>query len=340
MKGGVETFNYYLSKIFPELQIISYEEIFKKYPRVERARKIQLLDEPLRAYSCARELLRRFDDYNADVIFANGMFGWYLTLQDPGIPVVNIHHGSYAGYADYTIKRHNVGYFKTKYFDGFFERMSGYKNKNISVSQFTAHHLLKYYHISSTVISNGVNLQIFAPKSQSDSRELLGLPNDKQIAIFVGRPEYAKGFDIVLELARELKNILFLSITDRNYGSGLKNMIVKSNIPNKDLVDYYSSADVLIFPSRYEGCSYVPMEAMACGIPVIVSRVGSFYSLQNGDFGEIVDKNDVKMYSGSIQRVLNQKSRYDPRKFAADNFSFDQMAKNYTGYLKEVVKND
>ena len=76
-------------------------------------------------------------------------------------------------------------------------------------------------------------------------------------------------------------------------------IVITGRVGDEDLVDLYRAAEVFVFPSRYEGFGLPPLEAMACGTPVISSNRTSLPEVI-GDAGILVDPDDV----GSIERAL------------------------------------
>jgi|Deesub1362B_J571_1020462.scaffolds.fasta_scaffold01762_7 glycosyltransferase involved in cell wall biosynthesis len=337
--GGVEAFNLYLKKVFPDLMIIDYSKS-KNDSLLSKISNISILglSEQRMAFICGKYFMKLWKKMDFDVVFSNGMFGWYLTLKEIDIPTINIFHGNSAGWADYCIKKRNLNYYITKYQNGMFERISGWNKKIISVSKSVKEQIKKYYGLSSTVIHNGVDLEIFKPIPKEYTREILNLPKEAIIGIFVGRPEYAKGFDIILKLSELNRQIDFLCITDREIEIRNKNIIIRSKIPNKELYKYYSASDFLIFPSRFEGCSYVPLEAMSCNLPVIVSKTGIFYEINPPEVGAVVPTWRVADYSNAIKKILNNRDEFNPRKIVRRDFSFKRFAKDYKNFVSSIVE--
>jgi glycosyltransferase involved in cell wall biosynthesis len=81
-----------------------------------------------------------------------------------------------------------------------------------------------------------------------------------------------------------------------------------SYIPWEDLPLLYNCADLFVFPSFYEGFGLPPLEAMACGRPVLASRAGSLPEIL-GDAALYFDPADVEEMAGSIERVLTSVDR-------------------------------
>jgi glycosyltransferase involved in cell wall biosynthesis len=114
----------------------------------------------------------------------------------------------------------------------------------------------------------------FNHKNKVECRKKLNLEKTKKIILYVGRIEYEKGSDIILELAKRNKDIDFILIGqlfDKKLNS-LKttNLTILTPQTRDSLVNYYNAADLCIFPSRAEAGPSVAKESMSCETPVIV----------------------------------------------------------------------
>ena len=127
------------------------------------------------------------------------------------------------------------------------------------------------------VIYNRLSQKWFgpAPKTSLDS---LGIPND--FILYTGNFKKHKGIDVLMEAYRAGKDLPFLVLIGQNHDldHDLSQQIL--NTPNVRLLGFgrtdflhtlYSRAMLFVFPSRYEGFGYPPLEAMACGCPVLSS---------------------------------------------------------------------
>jgi glycosyltransferase involved in cell wall biosynthesis len=76
-------------------------------------------------------------------------------------------------------------------------------------------------------------------------------------------------------------------------------------VDDADLPALYGGSALFAFPSRYEGFGLPPLEAMACGVPVIAARATSLPEVV-GDAGLLVDPDDVGAWSAAIARVLRE----------------------------------
>jgi len=82
-----------------------------------------------------------------------------------------------------------------------------------------------------------------------------------------------------------------------------EHVIFTGYVPDADLPALYSGADLFVFPSLYEGFGLPPLEAMACGVPVVTSNTSSLPEVV-GDAGLMVDPYDVEALAEAMHRVL------------------------------------
>ena len=87
-----------------------------------------------------------------------------------------------------------------------------------------------------------------------------------------------------------------MAISDRVIHTGL--------VDKEELVDFYNLADLFVFPSLYEGFGIPPLEAMACGTPVIAADNSSIPEVV-GDAAVLFNGNDAMDLAKKIDAVLN-----------------------------------
>ncbi len=103
------------------------------------------------------------------------------------------------------------------------------------------------------------------------------------------------------------KNRFYATIYTVAKNLGLENDVVFTGyIPDDDLPYIYSGADLFVYPSFYEGFGFSPLEAMACGTPVISSNVSSIPEITE-DAAILVNPNDVNDIAKAMQEVLTNK---------------------------------
>ena len=101
-------------------------------------------------------------------------------------------------------------------------------------------------------------------------------------ALFVGRFDRQKGFDIVLKVAESLKGTAVrvhivgdYVLENEQEKKHLDNVVFHGWIDRRQIGAYYQAADLLLMPSRWEGFGLVAAEAMAHGCPVLASDRGA-----------------------------------------------------------------
>jgi D-inositol-3-phosphate glycosyltransferase len=143
----------------------------------------------------------------------------------------------------------------------------------------------------------GVDLDQFRPMDRTAARLELGLPADSPVLIWIGRLEKLKGVDILIDAVGQLdeRDFTLLIVGGDEHAEGLKaeleaqaaaagiaaNVRFEGPVSHDRLPLYYNAANVCVVPSYYESFGLVAVEAMACGVPVVASRVGGLVSTVN-----------------------------------------------------------
>jgi len=123
---------------------------------------------------------------------------------------------------------------------------------------------------------------------------------------------------------------------------GLANDVIRTGyVPYEDLPALYSAADVFVYPSVYEGFGLPPLEAMACGTPVITGDRSSLPEVV-GEAGVMVDPYDPDAFAKAMAKVLSSESlRAEMRTRGlsqASKFSWDKMASETLEIYREVAR--
>ncbi len=112
-------------------------------------------------------------------------------------------------------------------------------------------------------------------------------------------------------------------------------------VPSEDLLHLYNAAEMLAHPAFYEGFGLPPLEAMACGLPIIVSNVASLPEVV-GDAGLLIDPNDIDELTVAMWRVLNDSAlREEMRQKGlrqAARFSWERAARETMAIYKSVYE--
>lgn len=194
----------------------------------------------------------------------------------------------------------------------------------ISPSQYyiTESRFLKKYEEKIRVIPNGVDLDHSAMKySKSECREILGLPKDSKIILYLGALTPRKGPDILIrsihELSRTDPNIQLLICGTGELESALKNLVstlnLEKNVKFHGYVDeslknvYYRASDIFCLPSTRstEVFPLVLLEASACELPLVVSDLETFRCIvQQGYNGLFTKREDIQDLTEKLNYLL------------------------------------
>ena len=201
-----------------------------------------------------------------------------------------------------------------------------------------------------TVIHNGINTSIFRQSNKKLCREKLGLPMDKKIILFVasgGTRNIWKGWKYVVDIMNALQDehIVFVSIGNKNSDEKSSRYIQRNDTRNQQsLSEYYSAADVLVFPSIADNCPLVILESMSCGLPVVAVRIGGIPEIiDHKKNGYLATYGDVSDLLYGIRYILQQ----DPlqikhlqsnaiKKIKAQ-FSLNSMVNQYISLYKTLL---
>ncbi|MDD5691450.1 MAG: glycosyltransferase family 1 protein [Candidatus Omnitrophica bacterium] len=231
----------------------------------------------------------------------------------------------------------------------------------IAVSEFTKSQILSVYDLAEeriTVIYNGVS-DIFRPiEDLSLTREMknkYNLPED--FILYVGRMDARKNIEGLLRIFSRFKVITkrkeklvlagdsvhyFDKIHKLSKALGIEgDIILTGYIPEEDLPAVYNSSRLFASFSFYEGFGLPPLEAMACGIPVIVSDIPVFSEVL-ADAAAMVDPNQTELAARRIAEILENEILYNEMSLQgikqAKKFSWLETAKKTLEVYNQVNK--
>ena len=187
-----------------------------------------------------------------------------------------------------------------------------------------------------------VNQDIFKPYNKEKIREDLDL-NYKKIVLFIGRLIPAKGVKLLVEVARQLKEIDFAFIGDGPLSSWMKkqegkmsNIHYLGKVDNCDLPKYYSAADLLCVPSLCEeGFPRVIVEAISCGVPVIGSNGAGICEAIDKKVGILFEPR-LKSIRYAILNILDNQDKYRKSclEYAKEKYSNANAGTIVNAYLR------
>lgn len=249
-----------------------------------------------------------------------------------------------------------INYYFVKNFDAYIAT-----SKDI-VQEFTDSNLdsKKIVHIP-----NGVDTTINTPIKILDEKNALkvklGLP-ECPIVSFVGIINQRKNIDFILSCWLELKKkkivahlLLIGPYEDSDpYFESLLQFIEKENLTDsvsflglkKSVAEYLQASDIFFFPSKQEGMPNVLLEAMACGLPCLTSKIsGTEDLIQHLQTGYILPLNRKDLFVAMLCDLMSDKTKgrsvgIAAREFIVNNFSLKKIAGDYVILYRKLLLNN
>ena len=204
-----------------------------------------------------------------------------------------------------------------------------------------------------TVIPNGIDGQTFHPLEQGAARQTLGLPIDARIVLTVCSLVELKGVHLLIEAAALLRAngadaVRIVVVGEGPERERLQQQIVQAGladtvqlvgaIPNRELVTWYNAADLFFLGSSREGWPNVVCEALACGTPVVATKVNGIPEIVYHDgLGLLVERSPEAFAEGILTAFHTQ---WD-REFILERGrrrSWEEVAREVHALFAEVVK--
>ncbi len=195
-----------------------------------------------------------------------------------------------------------------------------------TVSENSKKDIIKYFGTPEEKISITYNAidDDFCVKDKSEIEylyEKYQIPKNKKRILYVGNLKPHKNLITLLRALKELgrddvvvllvgKAFKSVDLDKQEKELGIENKVIHTGMVSKEeLIDFYNLADVFVFPSLYEGFGIPPLEAMACGTPVIAANNSSIPEVC-GDAAVYVDGKNAKEISNALFTVLNDSELY------------------------------
>ena len=193
------------------------------------------------------------------------------------------------------------------------------------------------------VVNNGIDTERFSPKGDQDPR----IDADGPVMLFVGRlVEGKRPMDAVeafAELRERLPDVelyvcgegpLRSEMAQRAQESGISKAVTfLGHVDYEEIPSVYRSADVLVLPSRAEGLPRTVLEALASGVPAVVSDLPQVRRIVE-EGGRTVPVGDVSGFARALATVLSES--YDPRAAVGRDLSWDDTVRETTEMLSSL----
>jgi UDP-glucose:(heptosyl)LPS alpha-1,3-glucosyltransferase len=217
----------------------------------------------------------------------------------------------------------------------------------VAISELGAREIARTYRVPDTrltVVYNGVDLERFHPehraRHRAAARAEVGVGADAWLALFAGSGFERKGLTTALEAFAALSGrgsrLLVLGKGDaRPYRAQAERLGVAERVtwlgPRPDIERWYSAADALVLPTRYEPFGNVHLEALASGLPVVTTTAAGGAEAITPDSGAVVPPRDPAALAAALERVRGS----DPVRMAlaaraaAEPFTYERQVAGF-----------
>lgn len=228
----------------------------------------------------------------------------------------------------------------------------------IAISKMVSDDIVRHYDFPRERIhhiANGVPLERFTlglrDQHRAQVRAKLKVPADSPVVLFVGSGFERKGLSFLIKAVADLETDTelwvvghdsrterFRNLADR-LGLGAR---LKMLGPQKDVLPWYGAADVAALPSIYDPFGTVVIEAMACGLPTVVSTAcGAREVVESFDDTLVCDVADVQQLSLSLRRALQHSKAPQSAMLvreAAQPYDFQTMIAKTLSLYEQLIR--
>ena len=200
-----------------------------------------------------------------------------------------------------------------------------------------------------TVVMNGLDTDIFHIYDTESIKKKYRITDEKIIfyaaPYFTDNPNYIKGGNYIIELAKRLKDENVRIFVAGEYDSGLKvpeNIVLLGKIENQhELAEFYSMADVTVITSKKETFSMICAESLCCGTPVAAFKAGGPETIALADYSAFADYGDMDALINCISNFFNINTESQEISLLAQKkFDKQVMSEEYIDIYNKALLNN
>ncbi|MGX1365797.1 starch synthase [Streptomyces canus] len=213
------------------------------------------------------------------------------------------------------------------------------------------------------IVHNGIDTALYRPDHGTEVLDRIGLDRDRPFVLFVGRITRQKGVPHLLRAVRDIDPAAQVVLCagapdtpeiDREFRELFEELSriregvhwIPQMLPRPEVIQLLTHAAVFVCPSVYEPLGIVNLEAMACGTPVVASRVGGIPEVvDDGRTGLLVTVDDgfETALAGALDSVIGdpataRRMGEAGRRRAVEEFGWDAVARRTVRLYEEIVK--
>jgi glycosyltransferase involved in cell wall biosynthesis len=206
-------------------------------------------------------------------------------------------------------------------------------------------------HAPVSVIPYGLDVETFAPRDKQAARDVLGIPQDRKVVLFVADlvDNRRKGFGFLIQaLLGEEDRATNLFLLSLGYNKPARQMqtpwLHLERIDNDRILSLvYSAADVFVIPSVQDNLPNTVLEAMACGTPVVGVAVGGIPDMVRHErTGLLVAPDDTAGLRKAIRELCHDAARREDmsvncRRVAVQEYSLEEQGRRYVDLYTSLL---
>ncbi|MDJ1109157.1 glycosyltransferase family 4 protein [Macrococcus caseolyticus] len=216
-------------------------------------------------------------------------------------------------------------------------------------SKYFVHYGAKKSNIYNYHFSSIMSDEIEYIADRKKYKNSLGIPTDKNMILFTGKFIERKGVSKLIQASNLLPEYNFYLIGGKpndfylDLLSNNKNITFIDHLSKKELMDYYSAADLFVFPTNYDIWGLVINEAFSKGLPTISTNkcIAALEMIgENAKLGHIVDASiDYKELANSIKKAVINIDSFDEKLIVktAQKYSIEEMVKEHVEILNNII---
>ena len=165
--------------------------------------------------------------------------------------------------------------------------------------------------VDAVTLYDGVDRQTFRKMDRREACRQLGLPESRRRILYAGNLVPIKGPTVLAAAVRNLPGTVDVDVIFVGSGPEAGRIATSDRIllvgprPHEEIPLWMNACDVLCLPSRNEGTPNIVLEALACGLPVVASRVGGVPEIvRRGENGLLVEPRNERALAGALQEAL------------------------------------
>jgi glycosyltransferase involved in cell wall biosynthesis len=190
-------------------------------------------------------------------------------------------------------------------------------------------------------------------------RQRLGWSKDYWVVGYVGRLAHIKGIDLLGDAFRRIQGaipharllIVGSGEEERKIRTILRGELkeglahIESDVPHESLAEWYRTMDLFVMPSRYENYSNAVLEALACGVPFLVSDIGGNRRLVKTKAGWLFVPGSVDSLAQALEHICRDAgnvSQYGAmgRELVCKEYSWGASAERLEGILHSCLNRE